>query len=293
MQNIGGYDANRDSQRGVIRHNTAAARPETTIHERPRLHDIDPLPRPSSMSKLTIAQLDSDFDMRIPPRRELPFNRPVSKQKSASRDGAGERPGSSADFPSLPKPSFINPPLVETGGTAARSDLLDRVADPFGETRPASKKAGSRPASSAKRPVSPSKKAVAKKPSTPLVAIDFKPKKAHVTNAAIDRPSTAASGSSTVIKVSGSTPITSDSVLSSTSPSKVIHDALSRIDAAMPRAVNTKRSEQEVLANYAEMSYDERMKVLEKLIIEGVEDESFVTLCEDVYGCWQRIGLAR
>jgi hypothetical protein len=245
------------------------------------------------MSKLTIAQLDSDFDMRIPPRRELPFNRPVSKQKSASRDCAGERPGSSADFPSLPKPSFINPPLIETGSTAVKADLLDRVADPFGETRPASKKPGSRPASSAMRPVSPSKKAVTKKPSTPLVAIDFKPKKAPATNAATDRPSTAASYSSAMIKVSGSTPITSDSVLGSTSPSKDVRDALSQIDAAMPAAVNTKSSEKEALSNYAEMSYDERMKVLEKLIIEGVEDESFVTLCEDVYGCWQRIGLAR
>jgi hypothetical protein len=58
--------------------------------------------------------------------------------------------------------------------------------------------------------------------------------------------------------------------------------------AASPRSL-----EQESLAKYAELAYEERMTVIERLIVDGISDDNFVTLCEDVYGCWQRIGFGR
>lgn len=60
----------------------------------------------------------------------------------------------------------------------------------------------------------------------------------------------------------------------------------------MPNA-NGRTSEQEALANYADMKYEDRMSTIEKLMIENVQDENFITLCEDVHGCWQRIGFGR
>jgi hypothetical protein len=56
-------------------------------------------------------------------------------------------------------------------------------------------------------------------------------------------------------------------------------------------APTTHSTEEDALAGYAAMTYEERMDVLERLIVGAVGDENFITLCEDVSGCWQRIGL--
>jgi len=45
------------------------------------------------------------------------------------------------------------------------------------------------------------------------------------------------------------------------------------------------------LSAYAEPSYDLRMRNLENMIMGLLEDDNFVTLCEDVNSCWRRIGL--
>ncbi|KAF2098186.1 hypothetical protein NA57DRAFT_57352 [Rhizodiscina lignyota] len=49
----------------------------------------------------------------------------------------------------------------------------------------------------------------------------------------------------------------------------------------------------ENLALYAAQPYDLRAETLESLIAQVLEDENFKTLCEDVEGCWKRIGLER
>jgi hypothetical protein len=97
-----------------------------------------------------------------------------------------------------------------------------------------------------------------------------------------------------------STPITSKSVPSAGDVEHNVfnHDlgnALNRVESAMPAPppAPVRTSEQENLANYGAMSYEERMAVIEKLIVDGISDDNFVTLCEDVYGCWQRIGFGR
>ena len=80
------------------------------------------------------------------------------------------------------------------------------------------------------------------------------------------------------------------------SPTKDIHAALGRIGTAMTAALSAgsaRSADQDALAGYAALNYEERMAVLEKLILDGVNDENFITLCEDVQGCWQRIGLGR
>jgi len=52
----------------------------------------------------------------------------------------------------------------------------------------------------------------------------------------------------------------------------------------------TNAADKENLASYAGMAHGDRMSVLENMIIDSISDENFATLCEDVYGCWQRIG---
>lgn len=45
------------------------------------------------------------------------------------------------------------------------------------------------------------------------------------------------------------------------------------------------------LVEYAAQSDEDRAKALDNLICECIQDESFVTLMEDVEGAWKRIGL--
>jgi hypothetical protein len=143
--------------------------------------------------------------------------------------------------------------------------------------------------------------AIPKKPST---ATGMQTKRARSTKAtstkASCRPSTALSTSSTY-KQFTSTPITSDIVLGNASNATNVlgsdlRNAFGQVNSAMtvaaPQVVYT-GPEKENLAHYAEMSYEERMAVIEKLIVDGVTDDNFATLCEDVFGCWQRIGFGR
>jgi len=45
------------------------------------------------------------------------------------------------------------------------------------------------------------------------------------------------------------------------------------------------------LASYAAQSANERSTLISDWMMQHIEDDGFMTLCEDVLGCWQRIGL--
>jgi hypothetical protein len=68
--------------------------------------------------------------------------------------------------------------------------------------------------------------------------------------------------------------------------------SLDRIGAALmtPPATNS-HSDQDSLSNYASLSAHDRMSVVEDMIVKSVGNENFITLCQDVFACWQRIGL--
>ena len=206
------------------------------------------------------------------------LKRPSSKQSLASRDGPAARPATSTSIvdylPELPQPTFITPSLVDANGNE--------------DSRPASKQTT--------RPKSAAKKATAKRPATPAAS----PRKTTASKSTkpkgIDRPLTALSTSSMNTKVVESTPATSPGTLGPDGSDADVLSALHRIDATMSGsapASHGRSLEQESLGNYADMPYNDRMAVLEKLIVAGVNDENFITLCEDVQSCWQRIGLGR
>ena len=45
------------------------------------------------------------------------------------------------------------------------------------------------------------------------------------------------------------------------------------------------------LEGYAKMPESKRLEALDELIMKYIEDDNFVTLCEDVEKCWKRVGL--
>jgi hypothetical protein len=47
----------------------------------------------------------------------------------------------------------------------------------------------------------------------------------------------------------------------------------------------------DTLGTYATQSVDDRATLIGDWMMQHIEDDSFLTLCEDVAGCWRRIGL--
>ena len=45
------------------------------------------------------------------------------------------------------------------------------------------------------------------------------------------------------------------------------------------------------LAVYATLPADERRTVINDWMMQHIEDDDFLMLCQDVWGCWRRIGL--
>ncbi|KAF2837481.1 hypothetical protein M501DRAFT_957828 [Patellaria atrata CBS 101060] len=65
-----------------------------------------------------------------------------------------------------------------------------------------------------------------------------------------------------------------------------------RRELPFPRAaVGKKRNFDVATTQYASQSSDERMAVLDELFVSFIEDDNFITLCEDVSNCWRRIAL--
>ncbi|KAF2203583.1 hypothetical protein GQ43DRAFT_366511 [Delitschia confertaspora ATCC 74209] len=61
------------------------------------------------------------------------------------------------------------------------------------------------------------------------------------------------------------------------------------VDRVISHIIAQGSSGTEQLANYAKRPSDERAPALDDYLLQYLEDESFVTLCEDVSACWRRI----
>lgn len=69
------------------------------------------------------------------------------------------------------------------------------------------------------------------------------------------------------------------------------HDFPAPAPAPKAAAALPSSSEREQLAAFAAQPEEERLKVLDGMICEYLEDENFVKLVEDVQMTWRRIGL--
>ena len=56
--------------------------------------------------------------------------------------------------------------------------------------------------------------------------------------------------------------------------------------------INSERARgDDLLASYASQSVDERSQILNDFMLRHIEDDNFLTLCEDISACWRRIVL--
>ncbi|KAE9967200.1 hypothetical protein BLS_003880 [Venturia inaequalis] len=73
---------------------------------------------------------------------------------------------------------------------------------------------------------------------------------------------------------------------------ETLERSLARINSSLSNAPEAMEANKENLIAYSKLNDADRMSMVENMIISCVSDENFAVLAEDVYGCWQRIGLA-
>ena len=248
----------------------------------------------------------------IPPRRELPFKRPSSKQSGLSQEGSSGRPVSSAEIlkPVFAKQATSGQQIVtheqlKTSSVTHMTPMNAPPAAPPGDlvtieqpkivNRPDKADAESEAATNKKVRLSTTEGKIANKPA----------KKPRSLKTMASKPANRPTSAAGVKKVAGGPSPSSGSANIDEFGKNILNDlstdienAFSNVNTTMAGIVPTTAlsmpaSDRVTLANYAAKPFDERMDVLQQMIIEGIQDDNFVTLCEDVSACWQRIGLAR
>lgn len=255
--------------------------------------------RPST-APLTLTEL-------MPPRRELPFpEEPDNRNKKQRRIGTeGET---------------VDEANMSQRAAAAKNKGRAKPKPKAKEARPSSSKAKPRPASAqnASKAQSASSKQVAvarpqetrtlrssvgqaasspapDQPGTKQIMADASPAKMNTRQKS--------SAAALAEKPSDEPPPTNTSFLSKDFESIPPEDYMSRLDhwvrkyqdfpVPIPKAAAALPSstEKEQLAAFAAQPEEDRLKVLDGMICEYLEDENFVKLVEDVQMTWRRIGL--
>ncbi|KAL8662299.1 MAG: hypothetical protein Q9202_004827 [Teloschistes flavicans] len=248
--------------------------------------------RPST-APLTLTQL-------MPPRRELPFPEELDNQTKKQRIGVEENNGE--------------------GAFALKGKGKAKPKPKGKEARPSSSKAKSRPVSAPNAPKaqSSSSKQVAipppsetrtlrssigqaansppsKQPASDQITVDAPPARMNTRH----KSSATAPAEKPSIEPPPTIPSPVSKDLETLSP----EDYMSRLDhwvrkyhdlpapAPKPAVTLPSSTEKEQLAAYAAQPEEERLKVLDAMICEYLEDENFVKLVEDVQMTWKRIGL--
>ncbi|KAF2804712.1 uncharacterized protein BDZ99DRAFT_525536 [Mytilinidion resinicola] len=67
--------------------------------------------------------------------------------------------------------------------------------------------------------------------------------------------------------------------------------SIDRVVAQISAEVTSSSGSTHNLASYATQAVDDRETVISDWMMQHIEDDGFMTLCEDVLGCWRRIGL--
>ncbi|KAF2398710.1 hypothetical protein EJ06DRAFT_583362 [Trichodelitschia bisporula] len=209
----------------------------------------------------------------LPPRRLLPFQKPGSNYKGHSNAGSSSSrpPSSGYPLPPLPIPSFVNKPSPKgTPPTSKRAQAEPRV----GKTTPAGSSIWSnygKANSATKPPPSAGSEPITGTP--PSKEHNFRSSPPlNLNRMAQPKPPNEDTSTPSELVVEGDV---------SSAQDQVGAESLKLIDRSMTGD----------LAEYAALPYAERMSMVESMIIELAADPDFLTLCEDVNGCWQRIGL--
>lgn len=261
--------------------------------------------RPSTAATTPIPETQ-EFD--IPPRRELPFKRPDSRQSGSDRSGS--RPGTAfaLTMPPLPKlkPTGKGPnsdvradsasPTKDTAnsrpGTASPlkrtfnafeedAARLQTSADPSVDARlPASKEQSpTRATSSTHRSNAPEITAPQTSRMDELL-YSRKPLSERSTNSKIARIDSLADAPHEIVS-----PPTSPAKATASGARDPTINAYAAIRTPMhdPREVS--------LEEYATQSLQDRQAALDEFMVENLENPAFTKLCEDVENCWRRMAL--
>ncbi|KAF2429353.1 hypothetical protein EJ08DRAFT_300605 [Tothia fuscella] len=279
--------------------------------------------RPSTAAPTTfsnLVQFENDLaDMVLPPKRELPagMRRTSSSVKSSanpgSRDGPLSRPSTATAQQNQPQFSSpfstgIRPPQPElssrpssTGGlpplpeptfaTNNEADKIPRTAMTAENVRAARQEG--RPSTAAgtmQKPTAPAKRpATGKKvPARPSTALP------HASaNMGSSSPVRRIAAELDVVDLDADIALPETSSHAQSHLNAQLKETFSKASAALsdPSSVTMQGDDKENLANYAALGYDQRMNIIENMLIASVEDENFIKLSQDVFGCWQRIGL--
>ena len=236
----------------------------------------NPIIHDGASSTASLGESDK-FDRLLPPRRELPFSRPSSKSSSKPsaaaisreqeyKDGLASSKQNSHLWPACPSNNSLlcsEHDMIKTPST----DVQDKCV----HTSTLSKQDPVMGGEITNRTI-PSTLSDQQRPPT--------------TNSSI--PSHPCSGP------------TSDTLHSSSTMDSFIMPSIAKTGGA-PKCSTTK-AQQHIsstakdqscygLAQFADLSREDRMNEIESRIVEVIQDDNFIAFCEDVSQCWRRIGL--
>ncbi|KAF7191202.1 hypothetical protein HII31_07225 [Pseudocercospora fuligena] len=272
----------------------------TENHILPQWSSDPPDGRPvTALSTTSVADF---LEQQIPPRRELPFKRPSSSSKS----DASSRPGSSAltlpplkraradkSIPTLPaRPNTTlkkaDRPTLDQSARPATTSLSSNTAQSVRgaaerseETHHVSSDIPPQPSTS--RPISMDELLYGKR--------TLSMRKDHTT---IPRVESLTDAPHEIVSPPGSaiSRVQNTAPGQTTSASTFVNaqdQSLNRAYAAV--SASAVQTEETSLEEYEAQSLEDRKAVLDKFMMDMLENPAFTTLCEDVENCWRRIAL--
>lgn len=216
-----------------------------------------PSHRPSTSP---LEALENDLTAMIPPRRDLPFSRPASRQT--------RRPSVVLDLPALPQPNVRSTGVAEGGSSATISPKQGDQASKAG-----SKRKKHIVADRSSRNTQSSETQVKRSKIDPLEAI-------AVSGPEVQQRSTVTlpDSSGALVTAPVSVDTSSDSALPSLRP---IPESPLMFD-------HSAASPQQSLTQYVQLPPESRRASIDRLILQMLQDENFTTFVEDVQACWRR-----
>ena len=252
--------------------------------------------RPATSSSFIFAET---LEHEIPPRRELPFARPDSRQSETS----ASRPRSALTLPPLPKPKLSTQKSATAGDPSSRpvSPVRPQISSPLKRSFAEADVAGTR----AEIPITdapPSKTVSTIRVPSPEVPTK---KRSRMEELLYDRKARLGNSSTSQARRQDSAadaPGEPDEWLSAgndRNASQIRHDSLSPVKHANGHdptvsaysAARSAGQRDDTLAQYAAQSLQDRQAALDTFMVQCLEDPNFVQLCKDVGNCWKRITL--
>lgn len=301
----------------------------STIHQAsansqvPFLQEVKVAARPSSAP---VTQASDSLSQFLPPRRELPFNKPAVGSSSKSNAGnAGLKTlESSHDLSSLPKPTVAKkfgtrgakqPPKTKArapkplqarkGKNSCKQEVAARIFETTAE-RASVQSLGAGPIAVADIQPNVPATSLASSSKATLVEVALAGRERPLTEleAGEDngrRPLSAKSQRSVSGNQSHMQPnqmeldlptVTSDHFERMNASDDVSANYLDRIDVFVSKHMSRPPPEaNDSLADYAAQSDEDRMAAIDDMICQNLMDDDFLKLCEDVENSWRRIGL--